>query len=127
MDGVECGVTVNAVAPFAATRMTAVDDSALEGAKSPDAVPDCGSPAYPANLVAYLVHESCNLTGETYFAGSGRVARIFIGETRGIVDPSVTPETLGVEWDRVNATEDAHVVGDVADWYSFQRSLVEVD
>jgi hypothetical protein len=34
------------------------------------------------------------VTGEIYTIGGGRVARVFVGVTSGIVDPELTAETV---------------------------------
>jgi len=54
-----------------------------------------------APVVAALAHESCPLSGETFSAGGGRVAHVFLGETSGIFDPALTPETVAASWEAI--------------------------
>ena len=75
------GITVNAIAPAAFTRMAgpATDEVAQ---MSSDLV---------APMVAFLAHESCPVTGEIYAAGAGRFARLFIAATPGYVHADGEP------------------------------------
>jgi hypothetical protein len=43
------------------------------------------SPSSVSPLVAYLASEECSVNGHTYSVAGGRIARIFIGETEGLV------------------------------------------
>ena len=91
LSGRRYGITVNAVAPVAATRMG--------GAEDDDAEPPADmAPELVAPLVAYLCHEDCPVSGEIYAAGGGRFSRIFIATTEGYVpsgDP--TPEDVAAQ------------------------------
>ena len=51
-------------------------------------------PANVAPMVAYLAHESCQVSGETYVAGGGRFARLFVGVTDGYLHPGLTGATI---------------------------------
>jgi NAD(P)-dependent dehydrogenase (short-subunit alcohol dehydrogenase family) len=83
LEGVGHGITANAIAPIAATQMTHGILGDLEAKVSPDSV----SP-----LVAYLAHEDCAVNGHVYSVAGGRVARIFVAETLGVVLPENTAE-----------------------------------
>jgi NAD(P)-dependent dehydrogenase (short-subunit alcohol dehydrogenase family) len=76
LEGAGHGIKVNAIAPIAATRMTADILGDLAALVSPDSV----SP-----LVAYLAHEECSVNGNVYSVAGGRIARIFFAETQGVV------------------------------------------
>jgi NAD(P)-dependent dehydrogenase (short-subunit alcohol dehydrogenase family) len=76
IEGAGRGIKVNAIAPIAATRMTEDVLGDLAAKVTPESV----SP-----LVAYLAHEECSVNGHIYSVGGGRVARIFLAETRGVV------------------------------------------
>jgi len=65
-------------------------------------------------VAAWLVHEDCSITGETYRAAGGRVGRIFIGETVGYVNPSLTVEDVRDNIDQIRA-EPGYVVPRNAD------------
>jgi hypothetical protein len=41
------------------------------------------------------------VTGEVYSVGGGRVARVFIGVTPGIVDPKLTAEAVRDSFDKI--------------------------
>jgi NAD(P)-dependent dehydrogenase (short-subunit alcohol dehydrogenase family) len=85
LEGAGRGIKVNAIAPIASTRMTVNILGDLSARVSPDSV----SP-----LVAYLAHEECSVNGNVYSVAGGRIARIFVAETCGVVLPENTPEAI---------------------------------
>jgi len=85
LEGAGHGITVNAIAPIASTRMT-VD---LLGELATRVSPESVSP-----LVAYLAHEDCSVNGNVYSVAGGRVARIVVVETHGVVLPENTAEAV---------------------------------
>jgi NAD(P)-dependent dehydrogenase (short-subunit alcohol dehydrogenase family) len=85
LEGASRGIKVNAIAPIAATRMTQDILGDLAVKVSPDSV----SP-----LVAYLAHEECSVNGHVYSVAGGRIARIFVAETHGVVLGQNTPEEI---------------------------------
>ena len=85
LEGASRGIKVNAIAPIAATRMTEEILGTLADKVSPDSV----SP-----LVAYLAHEECAGSGHVYSVAGGRIARIFVAETHGVVLAKNTPEEI---------------------------------
>jgi NAD(P)-dependent dehydrogenase (short-subunit alcohol dehydrogenase family) len=99
LEGARYGIRVNAVAPGALTRMTGDvlgDESPTAGAlglTGEDLVAQMG-PHQVAPVVAYLAHETCELTGEVLSAAGGRVGRIFMGATRGIHTDDLTVEEV---------------------------------
>ena len=110
LSGRRYGITVNAVAPVAATRMG--------GAEDDDAEPPADmAPELVAPLVAYLCHEDCPVSGEIYAAGGGRFSRIFIATTEGYVpagDP--TPEDVAANWATINDESTYTVPADLPAW-----------
>jgi NAD(P)-dependent dehydrogenase (short-subunit alcohol dehydrogenase family) len=84
-EGAKYNIKANAIAPVAATRMT-------EGLLGPLA--DKLGPEYITPVAVFLAHESCEVSGEIYSCGGGRVARIFVGVTPGIVDNELSVESM---------------------------------
>jgi NAD(P)-dependent dehydrogenase (short-subunit alcohol dehydrogenase family) len=85
LEGAGHGITVNAIAPIASTRMTADLLGDLASRVSPESV----SP-----LVAYLAHEDCSVNGNVYSVAGGRIARIVVVETHGVVLPENSAEAV---------------------------------
>jgi NAD(P)-dependent dehydrogenase (short-subunit alcohol dehydrogenase family) len=85
IEGAEHGITANAIAPIALTRMTEGILGELASLASPGSV----SP-----LVAYLASEECAVNGHVYSVAGGRIARIFVAETEGVVLASNTAESI---------------------------------
>jgi hypothetical protein len=86
LEGAKYGIKANVVAPIAATTMSAgLLDEEWERRLQPSLV----SP-----VVAFLAHDTCEVSGEIFSAAAGRVARIFIAEGRGFYSPSLTTEDV---------------------------------
>ena len=85
IEGANHGIKVDAIAPIASTRMTQDILGNLAAKVSPESV----SP-----LVAYLAHEECSVSGRIYSVAGGRIARIFVAETHGLVLPENTAEAV---------------------------------
>ena len=99
MEGADVGIRVNMLAPVASTRMTVPAGARFAGN-------DMLSPDRVAALVAVLAHESCPATGEMFTASGARVARLFLGETPGVMlGEGLTPEALLANWPAVMSTD----------------------
>ncbi|GAF50315.1 SDR family oxidoreductase [Rhodococcus wratislaviensis] len=85
LEGAAYGITANAIAPIAATRMTA----GLLGDLAARVTPESVSP-----VVAFLAHEDCPVSGGVYSVAGGRVAKVFVGETSGSVLDELTAEAV---------------------------------
>jgi NAD(P)-dependent dehydrogenase (short-subunit alcohol dehydrogenase family) len=96
VEGAKNNIKANAIAPVAKTRMT--ED--LLGPAADGLLPELVTP-----LVAFLVHEDVPVSGELYSVGGGRVARVFLGVTKGIVDHELTPETVRDRFDEIRDEE----------------------
>lgn len=96
IEGAKYGITANAIAPIAKTRMT-------EEILGPFLV-DRVSPGLVAPLVVWLTSEECSDTGNVYTVGGGRVARFVVGMTSGWTrsDGHLTAEDIREHWDQVN-------------------------
>ena len=85
IEGAGHGIKVNAIAPIASTRMTQDVLGDFAAKVSPESV----SP-----LVAFLAHEECPVSGNVYSVAGGRIARIFVAETHGVVLAENTSEAI---------------------------------
>lgn len=92
VEGARFNIKANAIAPLALTRMTETMMGALGDKLDPGLV----SP-----IVTYLAHDECPVSGQTFSVGGGRVAHVFIGETKGYYNPELKPEDLRDHWDVV--------------------------
>jgi NAD(P)-dependent dehydrogenase (short-subunit alcohol dehydrogenase family) len=106
VEGAKYNIKANAIAPLAKTRMT-------EDILGP--VADKVQPEQITPVVAYLVHEDVPVTGEIYSVGGGRVARVFIGLTQGIVDPKLTAEVVRDRFDEIRDETGYEVPGELND------------
>lgn len=95
-EGAKYNIKANVIAPLALTRMT----ENLMGA-----IGDKLDPSLVTPIVAWLAHEDCDVTGEIYSVGGGRVARVFIGETVGYVNPALTLEDIRDNWTQIRDTD----------------------
>ncbi len=96
MEGERNGITSNVIAPAARTRMT--EDLLGERAELLD-------PALVSPLVVWLAHDTCTASGEIFSIGAGHVARMFIGESRGYTNLSLTAEAVRDNWQTICSTE----------------------
>ena len=80
-EGRYSGIGVNAIMPAAYTRMTAQ----LPSESFRDLLSTWFPPEKVAPFVAYLCHEACTITGETFSVGGGRAARVVLGECVGVI------------------------------------------
>jgi len=110
------GITVNAIAPMAVTRM---NQEAFFGGAAPDpknwqsdiksGIVPMGPPSIVSPAVLWLAHRSTTLNGEIYSTSSGKVARVGFVVGSGYFNPDHTPEDL-----RDNAAT-AHDLGSYLD------------
>lgn len=87
--GAAYGIHCNALAPWASTRRMDGESASDRAWRRQTFPPSLVSPA-----AVFLLHEDCDVTGEVFAVGGGRVARVFIGETAGYRHPQLTPELL---------------------------------
>ena len=93
----KANITINCVAPNAVTRLAARtgDGRAAQAAQeAQEAMAAVMDPALVAPMVAYLAHESCDVSGEAYVAGAGRFARLFVGVTDGYLHSGPAAPTV---------------------------------
>jgi NAD(P)-dependent dehydrogenase (short-subunit alcohol dehydrogenase family) len=98
VEGAKYNIKVNAIAPIAWTRMT-------EELFPPDYKEKLGV-EFVTPVVAWLVHESNEVTGETYSVGAGRVARVFVAEGPGYNGQNgLSAEDVRDNWQQINETD----------------------
>ncbi|MET8985399.1 SDR family NAD(P)-dependent oxidoreductase [Nonomuraea wenchangensis] len=97
IEGARSGIRANAIAPVAWTRMTeALLPAEFEAKFTPERV---------SALVAYLVHDSCEVSGEVFTVGAGRVARVFVAEGPGWKTDDISPEAIADNWESIMAEQ----------------------
>lgn len=115
----DANVNVNCIAPNAMTRISGRTEEEQErAAQAAESVPAM-DPVNVAPMVAYLAHESCQVSGEVYLAGGGRFARLFVGVTEGYLQPGLTGATIddvAANWAAINDESGYYVPSDLMDW-----------
>lgn len=96
VEGRKHDIHVNALAPMARTKMT---ESLLDEDVHLD-------PGQVAPVACYLVHEHCPATGEIFSAGGGRLARYFVGLTRGYYQHDLDIESVRDHFDLASSNDD---------------------
>ena len=94
LEGAAEGVKCNMIVPAAVTRMA----EGLDTSQYPPM-----DPALVAPVVAYLVHESCAISGEMLISIAGRVARAYVAETPGVYQPSWSIEQVSEKLSAIRA------------------------
>jgi NAD(P)-dependent dehydrogenase (short-subunit alcohol dehydrogenase family) len=87
LEGAGHGVKCNVMAPGSITRMA--------GAYDTSQYPPTMDPANVAPAVGWLAHEACSITGEVLTSIAGRVAKMFLAETRGVFREHWTIDEIG--------------------------------
>ncbi len=105
-EGAKYNIKANVIAPLALTRMT----ESLMGALGEKL-----DPALVTPIVAWLAHQDCDVTGEIYSVGGGRVARIFIGETEGFYKADLSLEDIRDNWATIRNTDGYHIPANLAE------------
>ena len=73
-----------------------------------------------------MMHESCPVTGKIFNVGTGRVAEVFVGVTRGYVSPDgeLAPEGVFDHFDKIRDVSESHVPIDIGAHGSWVRSVL---
>ena len=90
VEGAKYNIRANAVAPLAFTRMT-------ENILTPE-MGEKLDPALISPIVGWLVHEDCDVAGRVFSVGGGRVAEVFIAETKGYFKKDLGVEDVRDQW-----------------------------
>lgn len=109
----DSGITVNAIAPMAITRMNrdAFFDSKAGGGSDWQGdirrgVVPMGPPAIVAPAVLWLAHRDTRINGEIFSSSSGKVARVAFIVGEGFFDPDHGPEELAAHSDEIRSLGD---------------------
>jgi NAD(P)-dependent dehydrogenase (short-subunit alcohol dehydrogenase family) len=110
------GIRVNAVAPRGNTRMSGPDVLSRTFDQPEESFQneffDNLKPEYVSPAVAFLAHESCELTGEVLVCGGLQAMRLAVIETAPVdFQGGITPEALAENIDRIMDTSNAQVMG----------------
>ena len=96
LEGAAEGVKCNLIVPGAVTRMAEGLDTSAYPPMSPELV---------APVVGWLAHESCSISGEMLISIAGRVAKAFIGESRGVYRGAWSIEQIAEQMDAIRDTD----------------------
>jgi NAD(P)-dependent dehydrogenase (short-subunit alcohol dehydrogenase family) len=118
IEGAKGGVKINALAPTAATRLTATAGVPGEANAESDPVSDPMSVGRVSPLVLALAHESCPGSGEIFNAGCGWVSRSVVAVNDGVVLDTFTPEAVAARWADIRATTNLRVPHDGGDYWN---------
>jgi len=95
IEGAKYGILVNAVAPMAATRMTAE--------VAPTELLDKLPPAQVAPVVGYLMSEQCTDTASVYVVGGGNIQRVAQFQNKGVsFSEPPTVDELTTRWSEIS-------------------------
>ncbi|WP_168176321.1 SDR family NAD(P)-dependent oxidoreductase [Novosphingobium sp. PC22D] len=111
LEGAAHGITVNGVAPSARTRMT----ERLHDTAYSRWLLETMAPEHVAAGSAFLLSEACALNGETISLGGGRIARLRLAESEGVMDVAASPESVGEAMPATMADERMFYPDDLSD------------
>jgi NAD(P)-dependent dehydrogenase (short-subunit alcohol dehydrogenase family) len=126
IEGAKAGIKINALAPTAATQLTA--SAGVPGEVNPDADPkdDPMSVRRVSPLVLALAHESCPASGEIFNAGCGWVSRTVIAVNDGVTLEAFTPEAVAARWADIRDTARLRVPRDGAEYWTMIQQATGV-
>lgn len=110
IEGSRHGINVNALWPNATTPLSTTMNAETEAIPPELSVIDPastptdldGSPHHISPVVAWLAHESCEVTGEVFHAGYGGVTRVFMAQGPCFASSDLTIEAVADHWADIN-------------------------
>ncbi len=126
MEGAKANIKTNAVAPTAATRLTATAGAPPATAADSDPARDSMSTARvsPLVLALALAHESCPASGEIFNAGCGWISRAVIAVTEGVTLDDFTPEAVAAQWDKIRDASHLRIPKDGGDYWNMVQKTI---
>lgn len=128
LEGKKHGINVNMIMPLGFSTLISETTAGVEtpaGEQGADLWAQAAT-LIPAHMVAppvgWLCHDKCEVTGEMFNAGGGRVARVLLAETRGFHDPNLSLESVRNNWAAICNETDYFVPMDAM---SHVRSFIE--
>jgi NAD(P)-dependent dehydrogenase (short-subunit alcohol dehydrogenase family) len=118
IEGAKGGVKINALAPTAATRLTATAGMPGEQPGEDDPASDAMSVRRVSPLVLALAHESCPSSGEVFNAGCGWISRTVMAVNDGVVLSQYTPEEVAAQWGVIRDAANLRVPRDGTDYWN---------
>lgn len=121
LECVRYGITVNAVAPMARTRMSGDDLYA--------ALPDeYVGPEHVSPVVEYFASDECTVNGEVWSVGAGSISRLFLARTEGYFQHPgqsgiLTPEDIADHLDEIRS---ADVISEPPTWPAEWQMVVDM-
>jgi NAD(P)-dependent dehydrogenase (short-subunit alcohol dehydrogenase family) len=117
IEGAKAGIKVNALAPTAATRLTATAGMSGEATEPKSAAEDPMSTGRVSPLVLALAHDSCPASGEIFNAGCGWISRAVIAVNEGVLLDDFSPEGVAAQWDAIRDASTLTVPIDATDYW----------
>lgn len=117
IEGAKAGIKVNALAPTAATRLTATAGMSGEATEPKTPEEDPMSTGRVSPLVLALAHESCPASGEIFNAGCGWISRAVVAVNAGVLLDDFTPEAVAAQWDAIRDPSTLTVPVDATDYW----------
>jgi NAD(P)-dependent dehydrogenase (short-subunit alcohol dehydrogenase family) len=99
-------ITINCLAPRAGTDLA---EKTVTDPRVRHTLMNEMPPSQIAPLVAWLVHDDCRVSGESFDAGGGLVRRIFHGLTAGYSREDLTPEAIRDHFSQIMDQASYHV------------------